>query len=452
MLRRRCGRILRRDIRSVGGIGLGFQLPRMPDRFATAAERKAEVDVEAAKRKNAPTNSAADTETIHLSTNQAAIAVEKGKRASQEFENGKMEIAARFWEESIAKLEKSGHGTSPVIIPPLNNLACVYGELGFTRPKLQLAERCVSVVRATYGSRHPQYVVAISNLADVKGELFRLEEKKELCIEALNTQLDLSKGKVSAKVARCNLALADVELKLGNPTESVRLYEAALAVVERHCGPTHPQTAATHSDLGLACAEIDPFKGREHISKALEIEKQIFGPHHPQQCANLCRLSKIELACGNENRRKELLDEAMDLLQRNAPKTDIRPESQEVDLGPPVSFPSACSRDWMLHLRLYAQLLSEYADLLDITSDEETRKRKLVLANDAFQVALRCYPPAHHSVAEYIIKVAAVHHGLRDSESCNRWKTRGDKMLRSALDLDASTRQHPMVKLLETLR
>ena len=242
-------------------------------------------------------------------------------QAMEAFTSQNYAVAVQRWTEMLQEIERTAPPGSVATAGPLNNLACVYGEVGDYYQQQALLKRILDLTQKNYGEDHVQYAITLYNLASSCAGLGQFKAMEEYC--AQSKEINAKRfGERHAKVARVMILEAEAKEGLGKFDEQVALLEDALQIVRKHCGAKHNQVSITIGLLSGAYINLkDPFKAVEVAEEAIRIDENLYGVRHPQYALSQRSLARAMDAAGKHQEAKELFLAAL-MLQKGAVGAD----------------------------------------------------------------------------------------------------------------------------------
>jgi CHAT domain-containing protein/tetratricopeptide (TPR) repeat protein len=163
-----------------------------------------------------------------------------------------------------------------------------------------LAEQALELAREKLGTRDPQTLTSLNNLAFLYKAQGRHGEAELLLREALQGGL----GSLN------NLALLyQAEGRYG---EAEPLYREALQAGREVLGPRHPDTLTSLNNLATLYEAQGRYGEAEPLyQEALQASREVLGPRHPQTLASLNNLASLYDSQGRYGEAKPLFQEAL---------------------------------------------------------------------------------------------------------------------------------------------
>ncbi|MGA7326260.1 MAG: tetratricopeptide repeat protein [Rhodomicrobium sp.] len=156
---------------------------------------------------------------------------------------------------------------------------------------LKLFQRYAIAVKAQFGPNHPEYAVALNNMAEMLRLLNRPVEAEALYRQVLAID-DKYRDRVEAAIHRSNFA-ALLE-QTGKLEEAERLRRAALAIMERHYGAEHPEVSTALNDLAVLLKDKNRLREAETLlRRALSIDETLLGSSHANTARDLNNLGQV---------------------------------------------------------------------------------------------------------------------------------------------------------------
>ena len=187
----------------------------------------------------------------------------------------------------------------------MGQLAVLFLEKGLYSQAEQLMRRTVEVL----GPEHPDFTVALNNLAQLLKATNRIPEAELLMRQALAIK-EASLGPNHPNVAMALNNLASLLQDTNHLLEAELLMRRALAIKEASFGPDHPSIAISLSNLASLLQDTNRLSEAEPlIRRALAIDEASFGKDHPNVAI---RLNNLAMLLQDTNR----LSEAEPLIRR----------------------------------------------------------------------------------------------------------------------------------------
>lgn len=196
----------------------------------------------------------------------------------------------------------------------MDNLASVLCARGAYDEAETLYRSALTVIERSRGVDHPDVAANLNNLAGLMLDTGRYEESEAICRRTLSIwERAFGREHPFRAVALNNLgALLQT---LGRHAESAALFEEALWLMERSLGRTHPMTASACCNLANAVIRDDPARSASLLQRALEIQRAVYEPPHPDIALTLSLLGKAKYMSGSLDAAEETLGEARRMLE-----------------------------------------------------------------------------------------------------------------------------------------
>ncbi|MBQ2098839.1 MAG: tetratricopeptide repeat protein, partial [Bacteroidales bacterium] len=195
----------------------------------------------------------------HKNYHRAELMVAKCyyKLADQANKEGRYNDAVKF-QTNVVEIRKKVLGEEhPDYAMALSNLAYYYDELGNYTEAIRLATVAMEIYKKTLGEEHPDYANSLHNLASYCDEL-------------------------------------------GNYTEAIRLGTLAVEICKKVLGEEHPNYAISLNNLAIYNDKLGNYTEAINLeTRALEIRKKALGDAHPDNAISLNRLADYYLITGN---------------------------------------------------------------------------------------------------------------------------------------------------------
>ncbi len=209
--------------------------------------------------------------------------------------------AEALFQRAVSLREQALGETHPDFAVALHELAETSREQGNYHQAEVLFQRALCILEQALGADHPEIVSPLGNLAI-------LLAKQGKCVQAtslLQRVLHISEqtwGPDHPLMATALLNLATVSYKQTDDAQAVVLFQRALRILEQALGADHPQVAFPLNNL----AEISIKQGKYDqalllLQRAVRISEQALGVDHPQLAYSLAHLAEISAhQCNNE--------------------------------------------------------------------------------------------------------------------------------------------------------
>ena len=214
-----------------------------------------------------------------------------------------------------------------------NNLAGLYRNQGKYAEAEPLYKGVLEIREKILGPEHPDVAQSLDNLAGLYRNQGKYAEAEPLYKRVLEIREKIL-GPEHPDVAQSLDNLAGLYRNQGKYAEAEPLYKRVLEIYERVLGPDHPEIAARISDnvvadtiahkdanaattlnnLGSAWHNLgDAKKAIEYYTKALEIDRTIFGDAHPDVARDLNNLGSAWSDLGDAKKAIECLTKALEI-------------------------------------------------------------------------------------------------------------------------------------------
>ncbi len=228
---------------------------------------------------------------------------------------GKAAIALPPLKEAL-KLYKGVLGTRhPDYVNSLNNLAALLQAMGDHKAALPLFKEAVALHKGVLGARHPSYASGLNNLAlllkemgDHKAALPLFKEAVKLHKEVLGTR--------NPHYAASLDNLAGLLQEVGDHKGALPLYKEAVALTKGVLGARDPSYATSLNNLALLLRDMGDHKGALPLLKeALAVRKEVLGTRHPHYATSLNNLALLLKETGDHKGALPLYKEALALIK-----------------------------------------------------------------------------------------------------------------------------------------
>jgi CHAT domain-containing protein/tetratricopeptide (TPR) repeat protein len=216
-----------------------------------------------------------------------------------EWHKGDYSEAERLFRQALA-IEESALGREhPLVGRTLNNLASVCLEQGKYDEAEVLYVRSRALLEAALGADNAIVAQPLHNLGVLYREQGRYVEAEEVLGQVLVIRRH-TLGRRHPHVASCLLNLGALRGRSGNYAGADTLLRQALAIYEESRGPRSHEVAVTLANLAdvLFKGDLDPAEAKDMLSRALDIQNELFGPEQPNSAHILGQMGDISRARG----------------------------------------------------------------------------------------------------------------------------------------------------------
>ena len=142
--------------------------------------------------------------------------------------------------------------------------------------------KAADILKATQGETHPNYAMALSNLADLYRSQGNHEQAETLAVQAMKILKD-SVGEEHPLYAMVLCNLGQIHLARKDLAGAEPLLQQGATILKERVGDPHPYYATSHRYLAeLYVARCDYEKAELLIKEALAIDELVFGSNHPR--------------------------------------------------------------------------------------------------------------------------------------------------------------------------
>jgi serine/threonine protein kinase len=202
-------------------------------------------------------------------------------------EDGKTVTVAQLVDRAAAKLDDRFAGGPQTRGVLLDLLGRTYRDLGLDEKAVQAYERAVAVRREALGPEHPETMVSLTNLADLRRE-----------VDDDNRMIGLARAYLAA----------------GRRDEAIPLLERTLKLREATLGRGHPDTIATRANLGeVYLAERRAEEAIGSLEPALKLREATLGRDHSDTIKTRVELGEAYIEAGRSEEAIGVLEPALKL-------------------------------------------------------------------------------------------------------------------------------------------
>lgn len=218
---------------------------------------------------------------------------------------------------------------------------------------MKLGYELLELRREVLGSRHPDTIDALSDVAGLLESLGNLEESETMQREALTISEEVN-GPTHHETTNCRTHLASVLDSMGKHAESVETGTQAVMMFTKMLGPEHRSVLVSRSDLALYLSHSGRFDEscREH-KEVITLKEKVYGVENPETLITVRNLAALLAQRERYNEAVDVLAHAMSLF-----RAGWRNRVASVDYGSPQAIES---------LKLRYELVARESDVGAIT-------------------------------------------------------------------------------------
>jgi eukaryotic-like serine/threonine-protein kinase len=172
-------------------------------------------------------------------------------------------------------------------------MGTVYDNLGLYSRAQPLEQRALDIRKSILGTRNPDTLKSMSDLANVLANEGLYTESEKLDRETLDLRRrTLGPERLETLASMSNLA-RDLDFE-GRYAETEKLNRETLEIRRRVLGPEHPDTLASMSNLAEALRMEGSYAEAEKLDReTLEVRRRVLGPDHPDTLASMNNLALL---------------------------------------------------------------------------------------------------------------------------------------------------------------
>lgn len=191
--------------------------------------------------------------------------------------------------------------------------AYVKGNTGNYSEAIRLCTETLNIIAKELGTEHPDYALALSNLASYQSSLGNYSEAIRLGTEALNIFAQ-TRGTKNSNYATSLSNLADYQSSSGNYPEAIRLGTEASNIFAEIWGTEHLDYATSLNNLAGYHSSLGDYSEAIRLgTEALNIRAKILGTEHPVYATSLNNLATYYSSSGNYPEAIRLGTEALNI-------------------------------------------------------------------------------------------------------------------------------------------
>lgn len=263
---------------------------------------------------------------VHAQT--GSDATQPLRAASDAFEQGHYDEAARLGEQARETQERSDGPDAPGLVPALLLSSRAYRYGGAYAKALPLAQHALDIQQRVFGKEAAQTADSLTELAEVYRALGRYPEALRLAQQALDIRERV--GAPKAATAEALHTLGEVQSDMGKFAEALPLAQQALALREQAPDPDRAAIAESHNDLGVLYARMgNHLHAREEYDQALKIRMNVLGSSHPLTAETENNLAAFCWSVGNSKQAVEYCTQALGIQEPDKCKQTLAAEAIE---------------------------------------------------------------------------------------------------------------------------
>ena len=236
--------------------------------------------------------------------------------ASQADDEGHYNEALNI-QKNVVEIRKKVLGDAhPDYAMALSNLAYYYDALGNYSEAIRLATFAMEFCKNYFGEEHPTYAISLSNLASYYADLGNYSEAIRLGTLAMEIRKKVLREEHPG-YAGSLINLASCYGSIGNYTEAIRLATLAMDIYKRKLGEEHPDYARSLNNLANYYDDLGNYTEAIRLETlAMEIRKKVLGEEHPDYAISLSNLSCYYAELGNYNEAIRIETLAMEIRKK----------------------------------------------------------------------------------------------------------------------------------------
>jgi tetratricopeptide (TPR) repeat protein len=246
-------------------------------------------------------------------------AQDDGQKALDLDNEGRYGDAVSYQEKSLEIRKKLWGEEGPEYLNALSNLAEMYNAQGRYDQAESLLQQVLTITKRKRmtGKNDPEIAVSLNNLAGLYADQGRNKEAGPLMREALAIDKE-ALGENSAVYGRDLNNLANVYERQGRYAEAEPMLLQAVRILKDTSGEADPVYATSLSNLAELYGTLDRYSEAERLSKeVLEIKKKILGKTHPDYAISLNNLAVLYESQGRYGEALPLLQEASEIHRKS---------------------------------------------------------------------------------------------------------------------------------------
>lgn len=235
---------------------------------------------------------------------------------SQALRAGKYGEAEKHGREALAAAEAAVGKEHPDYAIALNNLAAVYAAAGKDSEAIPLLVQVTELFEKHHGPRHARTAVALDNLAHAYIRAGRLDEAQKLIDRSLDA-LRKAHGNQHQDVAVALNNLAYVHAQRRDYVKAEQLFRESLSIQRKLHGNNHPEIAVSLFNLGAMLVTRQNYReAKPLLEEAAKIFRDGKATDHRDYPRLLLSLARANWGLGLYKAADEAYSEAIPLLEK----------------------------------------------------------------------------------------------------------------------------------------
>jgi tetratricopeptide (TPR) repeat protein len=222
-------------------------------------------------------------------------------------DHGFGKLGLELHEEAVKKLNQEAGSDKMQVIKGYIWLGNTYRGVGRLQEAEEVGAKTSLMCREVLGERHPDTIMASSDLALTYRQLGKLKEAEELQVNVLSMRREvLGERHLDTIMASGNLALTYRDL--GKLKESEELQVNVLTMRREVLGERHPDTIMASANLAIAYSDLGKLKEAEELQvNVLSMRREVLGKRHPDTISASNNLANTYGDLGKLKESEELL-------------------------------------------------------------------------------------------------------------------------------------------------
>ena len=191
------------------------------------------------------------------------------------------------------KMCESAGTKHPDTLTSINNLALVLSDLGKYEEAEEMHRQALRLCETVLGKEHPSTLTSMNNLALVLSDLGKYEEAEEMHRQTLGLrETVLGKEHPNTLTSMNNLAL--VLKGQGKYEEAEEMHRQELGLCETVLGKEHPSTLTSMNNLALVLSDLGKYEEAEEMHRqTLGLRETVLGKEHPNTLTSMNNLAGV---------------------------------------------------------------------------------------------------------------------------------------------------------------
>ncbi|PVF91068.1 hypothetical protein CPB86DRAFT_878704, partial [Serendipita vermifera] len=249
----------------------------------------------------------------------------RGRLGSALRECGEWKEAEKIQRE-VLELQREILGSKhPDTIIAMNDLANTLSDRGQLEEAERIQRELLDLLNEVLGPRHPDTITAMNNLAHTLGDRGQHEEAEQIQREVLKLQSEIQGPRHPDTITAMGNLASTLSLR-GQPEVVEQMKREVLELRSEILGPQHPDTITAMNNLAHTLGDRGQHEEAEKMKReVLELRSEILGPRNPDTITAMSNLASTLSLRGQleaaEQTQREVLELRSEILGLQHPDT-----------------------------------------------------------------------------------------------------------------------------------